>query len=349
VERRDAGPRRSESVDAYLRGTRALAAIALFALIGGVLWDALDGRFWANHALLAGLVASGIVVMLTVGLINEALERRSRQRWSVLAQYVMLQLVRDARIVWTGVAELAGLMPSNLYATEGDVVAAATSINRGASAVRDTERLTAALRALLRRRERRKQLHDKVTTILEHNDAVLGRWAAVMLNAEVYAEVIDRHVELAGDLAWASSLLGLGLAQGDGRTYDGHSHPAALLEGPLDDDVLVQRLAAITQLAEQLDRGTLDLALRIVPIDWWREQLGVGLAIPSSPAPSKVTALVAEPACESASRTRGGDLPDATMAGREPESLNQAASPPPGIRASRQHPRWLKTDPPCAD
>jgi hypothetical protein len=76
--RRDSGPRRSGSVDAYLRGTRALAAVALLALVSGVLWDALDGRFWARHALLAGLVASVIVVMLTVALVNEALERRSR-------------------------------------------------------------------------------------------------------------------------------------------------------------------------------------------------------------------------------------------------------------------------------
>jgi hypothetical protein len=75
--RRDSGPRRSDSVDAYLRGTRALAAVALLALVGGVLWDALDGRFWAGHALLAGLVASVIVVMLTAALVNEALERRS--------------------------------------------------------------------------------------------------------------------------------------------------------------------------------------------------------------------------------------------------------------------------------
>src|SRR6202043_4021989 len=70
--RRDSGPRRSESIDAYLRGTRALAAVALLALVSGVLWDALDGRFWARHALLGGLVASVIVVMLTVGLVNEA-------------------------------------------------------------------------------------------------------------------------------------------------------------------------------------------------------------------------------------------------------------------------------------
>ncbi len=130
----------------------------------------------------------------------------------------MLQLVRDARMVWTGVAQLAGLMPTDPNATEGDVLATATSIDAGSSAVRDTDRLTAALRELVADTDRRKRLHDKVATLLEHKDAVLGRWAAVMLNADVYAEVIDRHVELAGDLAWASSLLGLELAQDDGRT-----------------------------------------------------------------------------------------------------------------------------------
>ena len=102
----------------------------------------------------------------------------------------------------------------------------------------------------------------------------IGRWAAVMLNADVYAEVIDRHVELAGDLAWVSGLLGFELTEDDRRTRQGRGHPAALIKGPLDDERLVERLAAITQLAEQLDRGTLELALRIVPIEWWREQLG---------------------------------------------------------------------------
>jgi hypothetical protein len=271
--RRDSGPRRSASVDAYLRGTRGLAAIALLALVGGVVSDALERTFWTDHPLLAGLVASVIVVMFTVALLNEVLESRSRQRWSVLAQYVMLQLVRDARLVWTRIAGLAGLMPADPYATDGDILAASTSIDAGSTAVRDTERLTAALRELLVDADKRKRLHDSVTTFVEDNDAVLGRWAAVMLNADVYAEVIDRHVELAGDLAWLSSLLGFELSQDDERTNKARSHPGALIEGPLDDEELVQRLAAIMQLAEQLDRGTLAVALRIVPIDWWREQL----------------------------------------------------------------------------
>jgi len=282
--RRDPGPQRSESVDAYLRGTRALAAVALLAVVAGVVSDSLERGFWADHPLLAGLVASLIVVMLTVALVNEAVERRSRRRWSVLAQYVMLQLVRDARVVWTGLAELAGLMPADPRAAEGDLLSATAAIDAGSSAVRDTARLTAALHELVVDADMRQRLHDKVTLFVEHNDSVLGRWAAVMLNADVYAEVIDRHVELAGDLVWLSSLLAFELSEDDGRTRGGRSHPAALIEGPLDDEQLVQRLAAITQLAEQLDRGTLEVALRIVPIEWWREQLGATATIPQGVA-----------------------------------------------------------------
>ena len=136
--RRDSGPRRSASVDAYLRGTWARRDRAP-ALVGGALSDALEGRFWADHALLAGLVASVIVVMLTVALVNEAVERCSRQRPSGLAQYVMLQLVRDAWLVRTGVPGCR-LMPAYRVCSEGDVLTATTSIDAGRGAIRYTER-----------------------------------------------------------------------------------------------------------------------------------------------------------------------------------------------------------------
>jgi hypothetical protein len=291
--RRDSGPTRTESPDAYLRRTRALAALAVLALAGGVVSDALAASFWSDHALLAGLVASVIIVMLTVALVNEAVERRSRQRWRVLAQYVMLQLVRDARVVWTGFAELAGLMPADPHANDGEVHAAAAALEAASRAVRDTTRLSEGLRGLVAETDGRQRLYDRVALLVRHNDEVLGRWAAVMLNSDVYAEVIDRHVELAGDLAWLGSTLELQISDHPERARPGRGHPAALVAGPLDDEQLAQRMAVITQLAEQLDSGTLALALRIVPFDWWREQLGAsaptqsGEAESATPQPSR--------------------------------------------------------------
>jgi hypothetical protein len=45
------------------------------------------------------------------------------------------------------------------------------------------------------------------------------------------------------------------------------------ITGDMDDERLAQRLVSITQLAELLDRGTLDVAVRIVPVAWWQARL----------------------------------------------------------------------------
>ena len=92
--------------------------------------------------------------MLSVALVNELVERRKRRRWSVLAQYVMLQLVRNARLTWTGTLELAGLMAPDPYT--------ASSLQAGAQMVRDTAQLTQSIRGLLADPDRRELLHERI-------------------------------------------------------------------------------------------------------------------------------------------------------------------------------------------
>ena len=265
---RSSGPRRSESVESYLRQTRVGAVLALLALAAAIASEQFAEHLWGHHPLLAGLASSAIVVMLSVAVVNEALEIRGRRRWRVLAQYMMLELVRDARMVWTAVVELAGLMPA-----DANLPAA---IDAAALAVRDTPRLTKAVHGLLTDADRRRALRDHVVQLVVHNDEVLGRWAAVMLNVDAYAEVVDRHVELAGSLAWLGSLLDQSVSsdQDQLRRHRARSNPALQITGDMDDDRLAQRLVSIVQLAERLDRGTLALALKIVPVAWWEARLG---------------------------------------------------------------------------
>jgi hypothetical protein len=275
MARHDLGPRRSESVESYLRGTRVIAAVALLALVGGVVSDGLAGRFWGRHALLAGLVASVIVVMLSVALVDEALERRSRRRWSVLAQYVMLDFVLNARLIWTGTMELAGLMPSDAITP--------VAIDAGARVVRDTPRLAAAIRELIADHDRRRLLHEEISRWVSHSDEVLGRWASVMLNADAYAEVIDRHVELASDVAAVGSLLDYSEPTDDddgGRRRKARSS-AVVQKRVRSATSSWLRLVVFTQLAEELHRETLQLALRVVPVEWWATRLGTTAPISS--------------------------------------------------------------------
>ena len=244
-----------------------LAIVALLALAGGIVSDVVGGRFWVRHALLASLAASVIVVMLSVAVINELLERRRRQRWSTLAQFVMLALVSDARLIWTGVLAQLGLLALDAARPE--------SVDVTGGIARDTPRLTAAVGWAIGDDCLRRGLRDAISLLAAETDKTLGRWAAVMLNADVYAEVIDRHVELVGDIGWLSSLFDNADPPEDAARYRrAKSSPAVQIEGEIAGEELARRIVVITQLAEELDRSTLQLARRIVPLEWWQARLG---------------------------------------------------------------------------
>jgi hypothetical protein len=244
-----------------------MAILALLAVVGAVLSDVASERFWERHALLAGLVSSVLVVVLSVAVMNEVLERRRRQRWSILAQYVMFELIQNARMIWSGILDAAGLFPTT--ANQQD------SIDEGAKLVGDTPGLTAALRGALDHADSRARLHTEIVFLAEHSDEVLGRWAAVMLNSEEYAEVLDRHVELVGSIAWIAGLLDSSDPPNDAhRQRRARSSPATQIQSEGSSEWLADRLVVMTQLAEALDRGTLELALRVVPVQWWEARLG---------------------------------------------------------------------------
>ena len=267
MARRIVGPRRSDSVRTYVRTTRIIGALSVLILSAAVAWDLANDGFWARHALLTGLIASLIVVAVTAAVVNEVLEHRQRQRWSVLAQYALFEFVTTARLVWTGLLELAGLAPDG----ELDHVALAA----GSEAVLDTPRLAAAIDEMFADADRREQLHRLVARLLAHGQEVLGRWADVMVNSGTYAEIIDRHVELYSRIYWWGSVLDESepLEEHLSRPRLSRLSPATQTAGPVDDEWLRDNLVAIAQLAESLDRGSFELAMRIVPVDWWVAQL----------------------------------------------------------------------------
>ena len=199
MARHDLGPRRSTSVESYVWQTRLIGAAAALALVAAVVFDQLDNQFWDHHALLTDLVASLLVVGLSVAVINEVLGRRQRRRWSVLAQYVLFQLVSHARLTWIGLMQLSGLMPSGHETGQ--------TLDASARAACDTPRVVAALRAQLADPDRRLLLRGLIERLLGSSDEVLGRWASMMVNSSAYAEIIDRHVELYSRIAWVGSLL----------------------------------------------------------------------------------------------------------------------------------------------
>jgi hypothetical protein len=169
--------------------------------------------------------------------------------------------------VWTGLLELADLVPDGEL---GDEALAA-----GSEAVRDTPRLAAAIDEMLASADRRERLHRLIAGLLGHGQELLGRWADVMVNSGTYAEIVDRHVELYSRLYWWGSVLDESdpLEEHLSRPRLSRVSPATQAVGPVEDAWLRENLVAIAQLAESLDRGSFELALRIVPLDWWAMRL----------------------------------------------------------------------------
>jgi len=141
--------------------------------------------------------------------------------------------------------------------------------------VLDTPRLTAAIDDMLASAERREQLHRLIARLHAHGREVLGRWADVMVNSGTYAEIVDRHVELYSRLYWWGSVLDESepLDEHLSRPTLSRLSPATQTSGPVEDEWLRENLVAIAQLAESLDRGSFELAMRIVPAEWWEAQL----------------------------------------------------------------------------
>jgi hypothetical protein len=123
--------------------------------------------------------------------------------------------------------------------------------------------------------DRREQLHRLIAGLLGQGEEVLGRWADVMVDSGTYTEVVDRHVELYSRLYWWGSVLDESepLEEHLSRPRLSRVSPATQAAGPVDDEWLRDNLVAIAQLAESLDRDSFELALRIVPLDWWTAQL----------------------------------------------------------------------------
>jgi hypothetical protein len=265
--RRTVGPRRSDSLRTYVRSTRIIGGVSVLVLGAAVAWDLANDGFWSRHALFASLVASLIVVAVTAAVLNDVLERRQRERWSVLAQYALFDLIRTARLVWTSLLELARLVPDEEL--EDGALAA------GSEAVLDTPRLAAAMDEMLATADRREQLHRLIARLLVHGQEVLGRWAGVMVNSGTYAEIVDRHVELYSRLYWWGSVLDESepLEEHLSRPRLSRLSPATQTSGPVGDEWLRDNLVAIAQLAESLDRSSFEIAMRIVPFDWWAAQL----------------------------------------------------------------------------
>lgn len=241
------------------------AAIGLALLVAATVSDFVVGSFWERHTLLTSMLANVLVVAITLAVVNEFVERRDRRRWNLLAQAVLFALTQSARATWSGLVEVLRL---------GEVRSGAVEpLLEGAAVARDTERVSEAIRELLADEERRAVLQRVTVTQADYASDVIAKWAPVMVNSGPYAEVLNRHVELAGRLEWLSSVLTHNEPpegqSGRERVLVASNVASEHAEEFGDDEWLHDQLLAVINLATELDYRSRELAYSIVPLSWW--------------------------------------------------------------------------------
>lgn len=253
------------------RGERraVIAAVAGVALMGAAIAsDFVVGSFWAKHTMLTSLLASLLVVVISVVVVNELIERRDRRRWRLLAQSVLFALLQSARLTWTALVEVLRLTEVRTGALD--------SLLEGARIALDTQLVSNATRELLADAERRQVLQRMVERISDHSSEVIANWATVMVGSAPYAELLNRHVELQGRLEWLSAVLAHKEPRPDRDIRSRRLNLASVATEhaeQLDDDWVHDMVVSITALATRLDYDSRELAFSLAPADWWSERI----------------------------------------------------------------------------
>jgi hypothetical protein len=263
------------------RRLQVAAAAGLVLVLAAGASDFVVGSFWDRHGMLTSLVANLIVVGVTVAVVNQVVEGRDRRRWNLLAQNVLFALIQSARATWTTMLDVLELADVESGSVE--------SLVEGKEVALDAARVSQAADGLLRDGERRARLQRVSVGLSSHASDVIAKWSPVMINAGPYAEVLDRHVELAARLEWLSNVLTHneppeGQSRAD-RTLTRSAVATEHAELLGTDEWLHDQLLAIVTLATELDYEAREYAYAIAPLSWWSERTAGLAGNESPPAP----------------------------------------------------------------
>jgi len=252
-------------------GLRVAAVTGVLVLAGLVVSD-FETSFWDRHEMTSSILASLVVVGITVAVINEVLERRESARWRVFAQNALLELAAIARFTWVGLGELLEV--------EGDTAGRRTvEVRNFICSAAGTDRVATLVDEHMPDSAWRHRLTQLVERLLNDGRDSLAAWGPVMLGARPYTALIERHVELYGRV----QLLRYMIDDPEDAELDDLEDPAARArrlsatrravvagQSKTDlDNTMRTTLIIIIRRAAELEIDTRALARALVPLEWW--------------------------------------------------------------------------------
>ena len=232
---------------------RALGGGALLVIVAASVSDVTVTMFWDHNAMLTGIIADVLVLLVGVAVINEWLDIRSAERWRTVAYYALVELYYGCRDTWVRLSDELGVERGSAL-TVGQVRDVVLS-DQGAAMLRD--RAATALADP----DARSRLVTLVVEISDETRETLARWSPVMITTGPSADAINRFTHLHGRLMRLRFVLLEDLA--------GHRMDAIEIG---DDRWAARRIATVIHLGAQLSVAFRAESYELVSLEEWSDE-----------------------------------------------------------------------------
>jgi len=232
---------------------RAIGGAALLLIVIGSVSDVTITMFWDRNAMLTGILADVLVLIVGVAVVNEWLDIRAAERWRTVAYYALIELLYACRDTWVRLS-------TELDVEEG-LPLTVQQLSRLVLAEGGTAMLRERAADALGDPEARRRLVALVVELSDETRETLTRWSPIMITTGPSADAINRFTHLHGRLMRLRFVLQEDIA--------GHAMDTIEIG---DDAWAARRIATIVHLGAALALDFREEAHEIVSLEEWSDE-----------------------------------------------------------------------------
>ena len=231
---------------------RALGGTALLLIVAASVTDVAITHFWDRNAMLTGVLADVLVLLVGVAVVNEWLDIRAAERWRTVAYYALIELLYASRIAWVRLCHELNLHEGRPLTIDelGEIVLADDG----------QQLLEARAQAVLADPEARRRLSQVVLEASDHTRETLTNWAPIMITTAPSADAINRFTRLHGRMMRLRNVLQ--------ENIEGHRIPHIEIG---DNAWAARRLTTIIRMGATLSVSYRAEAYQLVPQEEWED------------------------------------------------------------------------------
>jgi hypothetical protein len=232
---------------------RAIAGVAVLLAVAASVTDVTVTRFWDNNAMLTGVLADVLVLIVGVAVVNDWLDIRAAERWRTVAYYALVELLYACRDTWVRMSDELDIEAWRKLPVPQ--LSDRVRSDDGTAALRER-----AAQALADPRARAR-LVELVAELSDETRETLARWAPIMITTGPSATAINRFTHLHGRLMRLRYVL----------LEDIGAHAMEQIEIG-DDEWAARRIVTVVRLAADLAVAFRAESYELVSLEEWSDE-----------------------------------------------------------------------------